>query len=550
MTFLDTKPKKIISATAIAIVLTGAILAGIFVTGCGCDNGPPSDPPHTTDPDNIDPNPTEAMSTPTDSAGTIRLVHEGEGIFSCPETVQDLVSVVQKADGSYEITLIEGNVVVDDEFITINESNGERIIEHPNFPHPMILPDLDELFAEDPTGSGGDVATGDQVFSNVITLSGNSATADARESAVRIEANSRGVLNVRIRRPGEYTIRGNLNNGAITVGYNENFPGGAVTLILDGVNITSPEGPAIRASTRVDALNIRNASGKTNTLRDTRAARPDQHEGPDGPDGGEDDVENTRNAALFSRAPLTITGSGTLNLHGGFAHGIHARGTTLELNGARVNVVAAHANGFRSRRTMTIRNSTVNITANNKGLRAAGAQHGNINIRDGSKITINSGGDSIHADVNINILGNNTNVTATVAGGWKTGACLLGNSRTAVRASNDIRVDGATLVLDSAQHGINTSETLNFSGAKVTIHANERGMRGRHGITLRNTDTRIEISRVGIHGGPVVGRSHITISGGSTFIHWTDFAFNPGLPGGTYPSADLFTHSQCAIGCH
>ncbi|MCL2754605.1 MAG: carbohydrate-binding domain-containing protein [Oscillospiraceae bacterium] len=568
MSFLDTKLKKIIAISIGAAVLAGLIIAGVFLFGD--DDVPPQ--LTTPDPDNSRDEPIEDEPT---EAGSLRLRHEGEGLFSCPETVEDRILVVPKADGSFEISfLVEGanKGVIDAQYIEVRE-NGERIIELPG-ERVMILPNLEALFDAPPINNPteepgtGTTSTGPsqptqpnqstspnqpeqpQLYSNVITLSGRTATADASESAVRVEENSRGVLNIRIRRPGEYTIRGTLANGAITVGYNENYPGGAVTLILDGVDITSPEGPAIRASSAVDALTIRNASGKTNHLRDTRDPRPDADEGADGPDGGEDEVENTRNAALFSRAALTITGSGTLNLYGGYAHGVHARATSLELNNARVNVVSAHANGLRSRHAMTISGSTVNITANAKGIRAAGAQHGNIIIRRGSNITINSGTDAIHADVNINILDGNTRVTATVARGWKTGPALNGDSRVGVRASGDINVNGATIVIDAAEHGFNTSEAVNITGATVTVTANQRGIRGRHGVVLRNSTTRVEMSNIGIHGGSVAGRSRIVIEGGTTHVHWIQNAFNARLPGQAYPDPSTFTHSICPVGCH
>jgi hypothetical protein len=416
-----------------------------------------------------------------------------------------------------------------------------------------------------PTGGNGTTSTGTQSnpsFSNVITLNGSNSTADASEDNVRISTGTNsGITTVQIRRAGTYVITGTLANGRINVGSNDDFPGGDVTLILRNVNITNGDSPPIRATSRVSSLTILNESGTTNTLRDTREPRLDTDDQDDGVDGGEEDDDPRRNAALFSRAPLFISGAGTLNVHGGYAHGIHARGdgSTLTITSTNVNVQSASVHGLRSRRSTIIINSRVNITAERKGIRAAGSSFGNITIRDNSTVNITTVGDAIHAEININILENST-VNATTDGGWQNGnrQHLTIGSRRGLRAGGPVNVANSKLTLNCAGAGIHSSSNVIFDNVTAEISAFTQGIRGQFGVWLSDTNLTIPISTIALHGGSNPAShdrpaSHIYFNDGCVLnLHFVSTVINANVP--NRPNESVFNNGTNSAtrcnGCH
>jgi hypothetical protein len=570
---------------AISLLTLIAVMASAFaLTGCdNCGVYDPDDIGHRTeDPENQDtPGDGREVEDPIEE-GRVRLVRVGDKLMH-PQTGLDVIVMSEHSSGRILFTCIETG----DNLTAIIDSEGERYIFFPatdETPEVIwVIPVLDD---DDPEPSGGvdettggstaaPPATNDQgqtvepprtnspggtgsgpggdnnpVYSNLITVNGTSATADADERHVQITTNSSGVLVIQIRRPGTYTITGKSSEVAVNVGSNDGFPGGTVTLNLRNVDLTHSHGPAIRATGRVGKLVIVNEPGTTNTLRDTRPARPaDAGERDDISEAVRDGEQDpmARNAALFTNnTPLDITGRGTLIVHGRFGHGIHARGASLTiLGGANVNVASAEAIGLRARHAVTIDGSTVSITTKHKGIRGAGEQHGNVVIRNKSTVTMTTPRDAIQSENNVTV--QNSTVNATVDGGWRQGRHPVQGSRVAVRARGNVVITGGNLTLHAAEHGINSSGTVNISGgATMNVETSGRGIRGQHGVTLNGANVTIGIANVGIHGGSMPG-SHVRISGGNVSIHYIQTAFNQGLPAGAPTSG--YTHSHCAQNC-
>jgi hypothetical protein len=380
---------------------------------------------------------------------------------------------------------------------------------------------------------------------NLITLNGadtdvDNIPRDANGDRVVRVREENGFVEVRIRAAGNFTVTGTLARGELVIGHNdEGVDLGAVRVTLRNANITNPDGPAIRAHRRVDALTLNIASGTTSTLVDTRAARPneDEFEGDLA-----DEWPNARNATIFTReTPLTISGAGTLNIEAGFAHAVHVRGASLTVSGVTVNIRKAHANGLRARHSVIISGARLNVTSGNKAIRASGSQHGNITIRDGSVISAAVGGDIVHAEMNVNISG--SSVSGTAGGGWANGLHVVDNSRTGIRAGGDLNITNGTVSIDAADSGINCSGVVTITGGIFNISGFSRGIRGQHGVTLSDASVTVEMSRVGIHGGSNVGTSHIRISGGTVHINFTQTAFNANVPG-TLPDPASYSFSR------
>ena len=130
-----------------------------------------------------------------------------------------------------------------------------------------------------------------------ITLTGDGATTTG--DGVEVSGTT-----VTITAAGVYHLSGSLE-GSVTVSAAEDAQ---VVLILDGVDIANPDGAAISVFT-ADDVAVSLADGTQNTLSDAATYAEDA------------DV----NAALFSEADLTITGTGALTVRGNGGDGITSR---------------------------------------------------------------------------------------------------------------------------------------------------------------------------------------------------------------------------------
>ena len=219
-------------------------------------------------------------------------------------------------------------------------------------------------------GSGGDGA--DATLPAEETAAGITITGPA----YKIDGNI-----VNITGGGEYAISGWTENGGVVV----DAPGEDVRVVLSGVTITNPEGPAILVNAASTAR-ITISDGSVNALTD----------------GGADEEHD---AAIFSSVPLVIDGDGALNVAGIYQEGI-ASDSTLTVNGGNLRVTAAD-DGLNSGEGITINggyifvdsigdgiDSNAYLTINggtviSKGGTAGG--DGGLDAEEGFKLSINGG---------------------------------------------------------------------------------------------------------------------------------------------------------------
>jgi hypothetical protein len=377
-----------------------------------------------------------------------------------------------------------------------------------------------------------------------ITLNGNDAEADAERSAVRIrerrDDNDNPIDNtveVRIREAGDYVISGTLNDGQIVIDVEE---GGVVNITLRNVNITCSDGPALRTARVNDnetlMLIITSEAGTVNSLVDARPAKPNQDD-PDAPE--EDDTMAARNAAVFvrRRAFPTFTGTGQLNITGGFQHGINSRENLTIVGGAKINVIRAPAHGTRSRLATVIDSSEVTINAGRRGIRSAGNTHGHTMIYD-SNIKITSIRDGIYADVSVTI--QNSTVEITTNGGHVNRG---DNSARGIRAGSDITLIGGTFSLNCGHDGVNSSSNVTISGVGMSVATNRRALRANVALDISNSNINVPICTTGLQG------DRISINGGTVSVHAIRAAINVPHEHGFTATPDSFSSTVCN-GCH
>ncbi|WP_342561681.1 carbohydrate-binding domain-containing protein [Paenibacillus sp. FSL R7-0345] len=228
---------------------------------------------------------------------------------------------------------------------------------------------------------------------------------------------------VTISSPGIYRLSGILANGSMDI----NAPGGSVELVLEGVSIRNPAGPAIQITAAAKAV-VTLEPLTVNTLSGAQQA------------GGD--------AALLSQAPLTITGEGYLNVEGLYQTGI-AAAQILAVEDGILHVNSAGA-GLQAASALTPSGGTsagsINISGGYLYVESAGASmeaDGDINISGGTVIALGSldeaAGDKNHA---LNISGG-----TVIAAGATVPEAASGSAQSSAMISFDALQKAGTLAV-------------------------------------------------------------------------------------------------------
>lgn len=147
-----------------------------------------------------------------------------------------------------------------------------------------------------------------------------------------------------------------------------------VILILNGVTITSEDGPAINA-VKCNSLVISLADGTVNTLTDAKEYADTSDSAPTG--------------TVYSKSDLIIEGDGTLIVTGNKKHGIVSK-DNLYINGGNIEV-SAKKDGLHAGDSLTINAGTITIAESNEGMESEQI------VINGGTITINAKDDGINA---------------------------------------------------------------------------------------------------------------------------------------------------------
>lgn len=305
--------------------------------------------------------------------------------------------------------------------------------------------------------------------SAATVMAGNTQT-HATSSDYRWSASAVQTINLKstvtITKPGTYRLRGTITNGQVIVNVTGN---GVVRLILAGASITSSNGAAILVNAAPKVLIVLQA-GTTNSLTDgtTRTT-----------------ASKSIAAALYSKASLTISGTGTLAVKGRFADGIGGTDGVI-ITGGKITVTAKDE-GIRGKDYVYISSGTLDITSTGDGIRSSGTKASTVGYVyiGGGKLTVNSKSD-------------------------------------AVQGISDVVIAGGTLALTAADDAINSSCVAYIEKADVVIAAGDDAMHSDAETVVRGGTITISKAYEGIEGGNIV------ISGGSITMVTSDDGINIG----------------------
>lgn len=201
---------------------------------------------------------------------------------------------------------------------------------------------------------------------------------------------------------GTYILSGSFD-GQIYV----DSKGSEIRLVLNGVSVTNDSHAA---------LLIEKAAKVTLTLKEGT-----ENSFTDGAEYDLADSEDNTDAAVFSRADLTVNGDGSLNVTGNYKHGIVGK-DTLTVTGGDISVNAV-SGGIYGKDCVKISGGNIGVTAGSNGIRATNdedAELGFVAISGGT-INVSAAGDGIEAETVMQIDGGDISV---VTGGGSDNASV------------------------------------------------------------------------------------------------------------------------------
>ncbi|MBO7670604.1 MAG: carbohydrate-binding domain-containing protein [Oscillospiraceae bacterium] len=234
---------------------------------------------------------------------------------------------------------------------------------------------------------------------------------------------------------GVYILSGSYENQMITVRAGEEDK---VQIVLNNAQIMNADGPAILVGS-ADKVFLTAAEGSENSISDGAGYTLSE---------GDTSVD----AAVFSKADLTINGSGSLSITGNNKHAVVSK-DDLVVTAKNLSVSSA-ASALTGKDAVTLSDAYVSIQAGTDGIHSEGT----VSILGGS-LSAQCGDDAVHADGKADIAGGT--VTLHAAEGIEATYVLIRSGEISIQASDD--------GINAAYKSDAYSPTVEITGGKLTV---------------------------------------------------------------------------------
>lgn len=360
--------------------------------------------------------------------------------------------------------------------------------------------------------SDRDMETGyDEEKSVNIKLADNGTTSDS--DTVKISDNI-----VTITEEGTYVLTGALTDGMVIVEVKDTEK---VQLVLNGVEITNETSAAIYVRS-ADKVFITTTENAENVLEN----------------GGEYTAidDNNIDAVIFSKADLTLNGTGSLMVNAEAGHGIVSKDDLVLTSGTYEIQSASH--GLSGKDSVRVANGTYTITSEKDGIHAENVDDdslGFVYLAEGN-FEIVAKGDGISAG---NWLQSDGGTYTIIAGDgsenvqkngqkWEFGprgeqentAEENSVSMKGIKAAGDLTVTAGKYDLNTADDSIHSNANTTISGGEWTIASGDDGIHGNSATTISGGTIEITQSYEGIEG------LSIDITGGDIQLVSSDDGLN------------------------
>lgn len=321
-----------------------------------------------------------------------------------------------------------------------------------------------------------------------ISLLGQEASCDL--DTVEIDGS-----NVTITEEGTYILSGTLDDGMIIVD-SENSK---IQLVLNGVEINSMESAAIYIK-EADKVFLTTADGSENILSN----------------GGTytEIDENSIDAVIFSKADLTLNGSGSLKITAEEGHGIVSK-DDLVLTGGNYEITAA-SHGLSGKDSIRIADGNYSIVSGKDGIHAENADDetlGFVYLADG-QFSIDADGDGISAENWIQVEGGSYEI---ISGQGSENASEKNQdfgawdfqqqeeeentvSTKGIKAGLGLTINGGSYKINSEDDSLHSNENVNICGGEFELASGDDGIHGDGAVVIWDGTVQISESYEGIEG--------------------------------------------------
>ena len=276
---------------------------------------------------------------------------------------------------------------------------------------------------------------------------------------------------VTITRAGAYSLSGTLADGQIVVDTEDKA---AVLLVLDGVDIHSATSAPIYIADAKDAVLIL-ADGATNAVSDENAYVLEAE-------------SDEPNAAIFSKADLTIEGNGVLTVEANYNDGIASK-DSLTITGGVLTVDAVD-DGLRGKDYLLVTGGDLTVRAGGDGLKSDiedDVTLGYVTIEAGV-LNVTAGGDAISGQTNVTVAGGELKLTS---GGGSQGRIDETISAKGIKGVARVDITGGTFTIDSADDAIHSNNSIVIQGGAFDIATGDDAVHADTTVEINGGDFRI-----------------------------------------------------------
>lgn len=319
-------------------------------------------------------------------------------------------------------------------------------------------------------------ASYDEAAATKIALAGQGATVSGEGAAVEGTA-------VTITAAGTYVVTGELMAGSLVVNAGDQDK---VQIVLDGASIRNEAGPALNIQ-QADKVFVTLAAGSQNTLAD--GASYELAEGEDEP-----------NAALYSKADLTINGTGALTVEGNYRHGVNSKDDLVVTGGAIT--VTAKEDGLRGKDCVKIADGFFAITAGGDGVKSNNDEdltRGFVSV-DGGTFAVEAGDEGFQAATYLRLAGGDAQIKA---------------ADHALRSDVEAAMSGGTYVVEAGGKGMNPETKFTMDGGTFTVAGCEEGIEAQE-VIVNDGELNITASDDGINAAVAERDSNDATTDGTT----------------------------------
>jgi hypothetical protein len=328
--------------------------------------------------------------------------------------------------------------------------------------------------------------------SNVIQLNGTSASFNG-SSGVTIKDGT-----VTITKAGTYTVQGTLSDGRIEVDAD-----GAVTLVLNGMSVTSSTGAPF-VVTQADEVVVSLAQGTENTFTDA-STRADS---------------DSASACLYSKDDLWLCGRGTLTVNANYNNGIQSKDVLTVVDGTYV--VTSVDDALVGKDAVVMGGGTYTLNAQGDGIKSTNSEDaslGTVTLLNGT-FAITAGNDAVQAETILTVSdgtysivtgGGADNAAKNTKNEWFGRGSMGSQGQTTtsqsdsesmkgLKASTLVDVKGGTFTLNTCDDAVHSNGNVSISGGTFAIRTGDDAFHADDTLAISDGNIAVSQSYEGLEG--------------------------------------------------